>query len=248
MMCAPSCLSCTVRLRAAASPVTHRCAEASGLNDKSVTEYNVLRKSKAYHFSVLAAMPSPAHSLLICRDQGHDGLKSNFWKLTAATKREILQCARDGTIVLARGPAPADATPPTPSPDVTDQLLESDAASPGQKRAAAADWAPEAKRRHAADDVERVHTPLSRLAANIHAALAEFEQEAAHEDRTALVERERDEALAHAVEMEKQRDDALKERDAALRIAEESDRELRLLLDLRAKRVHELKSPLQGDG
>lgn len=35
--------------------------------------------------------------------EGHDGLR-DFWKQTAATRREILQLARDGGIRVVRGP------------------------------------------------------------------------------------------------------------------------------------------------
>lgn len=52
---------------------------------------------------------------------------------------------------------------------------------------------------------------------------------------------ERDRALERALRMERERDDALRARDAALKLAEESYGELRALMDSRARRIQEIR-------
>jgi hypothetical protein len=47
--------------------------------------------------------------------------------------------------------------------------------------------------------------------------------------------------LERAIRLERERDEALRARDAALRLAEESYGELRALMDSRARRIQELR-------
>lgn len=54
------------------------------------------------------------------------------------------------------------------------------------------------------------------------------------------MEEERDAALARIAVLERERDDALAARDQALKIAEESYRELRAVVDSRFRRIREL--------
>ncbi|TGZ80634.1 hypothetical protein EX30DRAFT_371984 [Ascodesmis nigricans] len=218
--------------------------------------------------------------------EGHDGLR-DFWKQTAATRREILQLARENRIQVKRGPNDVQPPPaniptavpvpntmntvqqtiiPTPQPMIlTPDEGSVSSLSPGtagdavtpspaghsshnvRKRLATSSsddgsstssykrvsqsggFDPEASSSNMAESYR-----TTKFINTIQAAVAEYQglNGAGFESQH---------ALQRIAALERERDDALRARDVALGIAEESYRELRAVVESRGRRIRELK-------
>ena len=84
---------------------------------------------------------------------------------------------------------------------------------------------------------------IGTLLADLQAAFQEYDINLPDNHAMQRLKEERDRALERALRMERERDEALRARDTALKLAEESYGELKQLMDSRARRIHELRSP-----
>ena len=89
-------------------------------------------------------------------------------------------------------------------------------------------------------------TAIAVLLADLQAAFQEYDINLPSNTALIRLKDERDRALERALRMERERDDALRARDAALKLAEESYTELKALMDSRAKRIQEIRDNIRG--
>jgi hypothetical protein len=91
-------------------------------------------------------------------------------------------------------------------------------------------------------------TAIATLLADLQVAFEEYDINLSPNPVITKLQDERDRAVERAHRMERERDDALRSRDAALKLAEESYGELKALMDSRARRIQALRDAVHGIG
>jgi len=221
----------------------HNNGARAALTNEIRAEFYRLYRQADFQVPGLSAQNILRHKDKDLHFVGHDGLR-DFWKQTAATRREILQLARDGRIRVIRGPdhlQPPDlltpdeldtSAPPkrkrTGSGDEHQRPLNVNGAGiSGKRPSTIAAFTPESTTSSVGSAGTGERERSLRLVSSVQAAIDEYGGAGSQSNRIRALERERDEAL--------------RVRDVALDMAEESYRELRAVVESRGRKIRELK-------